>query len=154
VKQTNYWRVLALLVMFFAAGVRADAFISVSDAWMRELPPVVPNAALYMTLSNSGTEPRRLLALHADWARSLEIHESRQVDGMWQMQPLEALDIGPGETQVLAPGGVHIMVFDVKSMPRAGDRVSVRLLLDQGQTLDVEVLVRGGADASHSHRHH
>lgn len=153
-KQTNYWRGLALGLMILAAGVRADQSIVVSDAWMREMPPVVPNAALYMTLTNDGTQPRRVLALEADWARSLELHESRQVDGMWQMQSLEALDIGPGEKRLLAPGGVHIMVFGVDSMPRAGERVSVRLLLDQEQTLEVEVAVRAGADASHSHHHH
>ncbi|MCX2983337.1 copper chaperone PCu(A)C [Halieaceae bacterium IMCC14734] len=153
-RQTNFWRGLALVFILLAAGVRAGEAITVSDAWMREMPPVVPNAALYMTLTNSGAQPRRVLALEADWARSLEFHESRQVDGMWQMQALDALDIGPGEEQLLAPGGVHIMVFGVHSMPRAGDRVSVRLLMDQGQTLEVEIEVRAGADASHAHQHH
>mgnify|MGYP003672557121 CR=1 FL=1 len=153
-RQISFWPGLALVILLLGAGVRADDSIAVSDAWMREMPPVVPNAALYMTVTNSGSQPRRVLALEADWARALEIHESRQVDGMWQMQPLEALDIGPGEQQLLAPGGVHIMVFGVHDMPRAGDRVSVRLLLDQGQTLEVEIEVRTGGGSPHSHQHH
>ena len=126
----------------------------VSDAWMREMPPVVPNAALYMTLHNSGSSSQRLRDLDADWAQTLEIHESRQVEGMWQMQRLDELVIGPGETLVLGPGGIHIMVFGVQRMPRAGERVSVRLLLDDAQSLEIEVMVRSGTDAGHSHHQH
>ena len=140
---------LAVILVALLTAVPVQA-VEVIDAWMRALPPGQPTAAAYLTLKNPGAESRRLVGASVPMARSVEIHESRQVDGMWRMRRLEGLALPAGGSVTLAPGGAHLMLFGMKSPVREGDRLDVTLQFDNGETLDAEIVVKAiGADHAH-----
>lgn len=142
--------------LFFAllpSLVLGDGVLQARDAWLRAMPPGQPNSAIYLTLHNTGPTPVAVVGARSALAPRVEFHSSEQVDGMWRMQALERLEIRPGGSLALSPGGVHLMLFGVSKSPREGEVVELTLQLDDGSELEISAQVRGLADAN-PHQHH
>jgi copper(I)-binding protein len=143
---------ISLLLLSLATLSYGADSLSVTSAWLRGVPPGQSNSAAYMTLTNNSTESRRLVAVSSSQARAVEIHESIQVDGMWRMRQLAAVDLPAGEAFSLQPGGTHLMVFGLAPAPGRGDTVSFRLLLDNAEEILVTADVRvPGQSTDHQH---
>jgi copper(I)-binding protein len=77
-------------------------------------------------------------------------------NGVMTMRPLDkGLAIEPGKTVKLAPGGYHLMLLDLKSPLKQGDKVPVTLEFEKAGkvklSLDVQgVGAQGPAGASNS----
>ncbi|MCZ6829105.1 MAG: copper chaperone PCu(A)C [Gammaproteobacteria bacterium] len=128
--------------------------LRVTDAWLRALPPGQPNSAAYMVLNNAGEQALTIVAVSSQLAQRVEIHESRQQDGMWRMQAQASLSLAAGQTTVLAPGGRHLMLFGLKRSPREGEQVQFELTLQGGEQVLVTAQVRGFATGGeHDHPH-
>jgi copper(I)-binding protein len=50
-------------------------------------------------------------------AKSAEMHETKGTE----MAPLPRLKLAPGDSTNFAPGGRHVMVFDLRKTVKAGD---------------------------------
>ena len=59
--------------------------------------------------------------------------------------PLERIPVRDGETLAFAPGGRHLMLFDVDPAVRAGGRIELVLNFERGDpvTLVAEVVAPG-----------
>jgi copper(I)-binding protein len=147
----RHFVIAVLLYCPLLAG--AEDSLRVSDAWLRALPPGQANSAAYMTLENIGERVLTIKGVTTPLAQRVEIHESRQQDGMWSMQAEESLTLDPGQTSVLAPGARHLMLFGLKRAPREGERVAFELNLQGGQLVRVSAEVRG-FDSAVKHDHH
>ena len=56
-----------------------------------------------------------------------------------KMRPVEGgLEIKPGETVTLKPGGFHVMLVDLKAPLQQGKTVEATLKVDNGGTVQVE----------------
>ena len=132
---------LALLSLLAPAGAAQPPALSVQDAWIRAAPGV-DVAAAYLTLHNGGTQVVVLSGVSSPEAASAMLHETRIVNGQSIMRPHEPLRIAPGETVRLAPGGLHIMLHNLKRPLTAGDEVPLVLLLEGGGNLTVMARVR------------
>jgi len=114
--------VLAGLVVS-ACGADAGGIV-ITDA--RLGLPTGPNAALYLTAANDGPSDR-LLGVETDLAAAVEIHETvTDTDGTIAMHTVDALELAEGDTLVLEPGGLHLMLVDVVRLV-VGDSVVVTL---------------------------
>jgi uncharacterized protein YcnI len=142
----------------------AKGDITVSAGWSRATPGGAKVGAGYLTLTNTGREPDRLVAASSDIAESVEIHEMSTRDGVMVMRPLdEGLAIAPGQTVALTSGGYHLMLIGLKAPLAEGKSVAVTLqfaragkmavLLD---VLGVGAQGPGGAQdaAKPGHAHH
>jgi copper(I)-binding protein len=59
--------------------------------------------------------------------------------GVMKMRPVEGgLEILPGQTITLKPGGFHIMLLDLKHPLEAGGTMKATLKFDHAGTVDVE----------------
>jgi len=87
--------------------------IAVADARV-ELPAVPgrPGVA-YLTVSQSSGPPRTIAAVTVAGAGRSEMHTSMSDGGVSRMAPLAALALVPGRTLRFAPGGHHVMLFDL-----------------------------------------
>lgn len=105
----------------------------VEDAWARAVRmPLTPlpegvNSAAYMTLQNHGTVAARLVGASCPDADSVQIHVSRIENGIARMRRVAGLDLPPGGSVRLAPGGYHLMLLDVHRSFVQGDTVSITL---------------------------
>jgi copper(I)-binding protein len=70
-------------------------------------------------------------------------------NGVMTMRPLDkGLTIEPGKTVKLAPGGYHLMMLDLKSPLKQGDKVPVTLEFEKAGKVKLSLDVQGvGAQA-------
>lgn len=114
----------------------------ITRAWTRQAPPGARVGGGYLSVTNRGDRPDRLVGGAAAFAGRVEIHEMSVTDGVMRMAPVEGgLEIAPGETVELKPGGFHVMFMDVKESPRAGDTVPVTLSFQRAGDVTVSMPV-------------
>jgi periplasmic copper chaperone A len=108
--------------------------------------PIVPGrpGAVYFTLRNGSDKPVSLVSAYVEGATSAEIHG--MVNGTMTTQA--ALAIKPGETLTFAPGGLHVMAFELDESVAAGGTAEMTLSFADGDKLSAPVAVKaGGAKA-------
>ena len=116
----------------------------ITQAWSRATPKGAKAGAGYLTLENKGSTSDRLIGGSADVAGKVEIHEMAMSKGVMKMRPLETgLVIEPGKTVKLAPGGYHVMLMDLKSPLKQGDKLPVTLEFEKAGKVMVSFDVGG-----------
>jgi copper(I)-binding protein len=138
----------ALAAALFAASARADEVktgdLVITQAWSRATPSGAKIAGGYLTIENKGSAPDRLVGGFADIAGKVEVHEMAMNNGVMTMRPLEkGLTIEPGKTVKLAPGGYHLMMFDLKGPLKQGDKVPVTLEFEKAGKVTLSLDVQG-----------
>ncbi|WP_137934950.1 copper chaperone PCu(A)C [Mesorhizobium comanense] len=118
--------------------------ISISHPWSRVTPPAAAVAAGYLTITNIGTKPDRLLSVESSWATRVEIHQSTVEDGVAKVRPVVGgLDVASGQSIALQPGGLHMMFIEPDRGFVAGDRVPARLRFAKAGVVEIGFLVLG-----------
>jgi periplasmic copper chaperone A len=129
--------------------------LTVEAPWLRATPQGARVAGGYMKIINRGNQPDRLIGGTLERAGRFEVHEMTMVDNIMRMRPLATgLEIKPGETVTLAPGGYHIMGLNLASGYTQGQTIKGTLVFEKAGTVAVEYTVGpigGGVDA---HNHH
>jgi copper(I)-binding protein len=138
-------RPLALVLALLAAVPAARAAdydvgsIHISQPWSRATPKGASAGAGYMTITNKGSAPDRVTCVSSDAAAQCQIHTMTMDNGVMKMRPVEGgLEILPGQTVTLKPGGLHVMLVDLKHPLEAGGSVKATLKFDHAGTIDVE----------------
>jgi copper(I)-binding protein len=143
----------AAFATLLAAPVRAEDVkagdLVISQAWSRATPSGAKVAGGYITIENKGSAADKLIGGSGDVAGRVEIHEMAMDGGVMKMRPLDqGLVIEPGKTVKLAPGGYHMMLLDLKTQLKQGDKVPVTLQFEKAGKVNVSLDVQGvGAQA-------
>src|SRR5580700_5809879 len=134
-----------------AEDVKAGDLV-ITQAWTRATPGGAKTGGGFLTIENKGSAPDRLVGVSADVAGKVEVHEMAMDGGVMKMRPVEGgLTIDPGKTVKLAPGGLHLMMMDLKSPLKQGDKLPVTLQFEKAGkvqvTLDVAAVGAPGPAA-------
>lgn len=108
--------------------------LSITDARVREAIPGRMMSAAFLTITNTAKHSRKLVSVTADWAGLIEIHTHLHEDGVMKMRQLERLEIPAGESVVLQPGGLHLMLFKLQ-LPLA-DVLPMELCFSNGECIE------------------
>jgi len=151
----------AALLAFAAAGEPARAHdykagaLTISHPWIRATPKGAAVAGGFLTVTNTGATPDRLVGGSVTGASRAEVHATSTEGGVARMAPVEGgIEIKPGETVKLAPGGYHLMVMDLKGSFVDGELVEGTLQFQNAGRVPIEFEVQSlGAQApAHPHR--
>lgn len=139
---------ILFVALLIAAPVHADEIragdLVITQAWSRATPGGAKLGSGYLTIENKGTAPDRLIGGSSELAARIQIHEMTMNNGIMTMRPLEAgLAIEPGKTIKLAPGGYHLMLFDLKRPLKQGDRVPITLEFEKAGKVSIVLDVQG-----------
>lgn len=105
--------------------------VQISDSWVRATEDGQDVGAAYMTLtSNTDTT---LTSVESSVSDSIEIHSMTMDNGVMKMRMLDELALKAGKPTELAPGGYHLMLFDLKKALKAGEEVSFTLHFKDAQ---------------------
>ena len=129
--------------------------LAIDRPWSRATPAGAKVGAGYMTITNKGSAPDRLIGASTAAAGRVEIHEMAMKDGVMTMRPTSGgLPIEPGKTVTLAPGGYHFMLMDLKAPLKQGAKLPVTLEFEKAGkvnvTLDVQAVGAQQPAAGHS----
>jgi len=142
----------ALLAGLCAIAAPAGAqSVAVRDAWVRGTVHGQKATGAFMELTS--TAPARLVAAESPAARATEIHNMRMEGGVMRMYAVPAVELPANRTVKLAPGGFHVMLFDLRQPLKPGDRVPLKLTFElaggKRESLDLAVEVRPLTAAHH-----
>lgn len=106
---------------------------------------------VFMTLRNTGTAPDRLVSAASPLPRMVEIHTTVRDGEVMRMRPVDAVEVPPGGSVTLAPGGLHIMLMGLSQPMPAGSTVPVTLTFEHAGAVPVQVPVTtAGAAGPHA----
>ncbi len=117
----------------------AEKFL-IEDGWVR--PASGKMSAAYFTLTNLGQDDNALVSLSSSKAKAVEIHMSEMKDGKSTMRQIQQLPVAAGESALLAPGGLHIMLMGLEAPLAEGDAVDFTALFENGETYQFQLPVR------------
>jgi len=124
-----------------AGSVKAGSLV-IEAAWTRATPQGARVAGGYMTITNTGSAPDRLIGGSFPLSGRFEVHEMAVTNGVMTMRELaKGLEIAPGSKIELKPGGLHVMFLDLKSQVREGQPVRGTLVFEKAGTVEVEYRV-------------
>jgi len=143
---------VTLAIPALAADYTAGS-LKISAPWARATPKGAQVGGGYMTITNNGSTPDRLISGASGISSSFEVHEMSMDGGVMKMRMLkDGLEIKPGETVTLKPGGYHIMFMGLKDQLKQGDTFKSTLEFAKAGKVDVEFNIEGiaatGANAS------
>jgi len=111
----------------------------ISQPWARATPKGAASAAAYMTITNKGSAPDRVTCVSSDASSSCEIHSMAMEGGVMKMRPVEGgLEIKPGQTVTLEPGGFHVMLLGLSHRLEQGNTLKTTLKFEHAGTVDVQ----------------
>lgn len=127
---------------------------SVKDAWVRAPAPGQKVAGAYMEIT--GVTPVWLIAVASPVAARAELHSMTMEGNVMRMRTIEKLELPRGRAVKLAPGGLHIMLIDLKHTLKPGDKVPITLTvlredLNSRAVIAVQAEVRQIAEAKGHH---
>lgn len=138
-----------------AADYKAGS-LEISQPWSRATPKGAAVAGGFMTITNKGSAPDRLIGGSSPVAGRLEVHEMSMDQGVMKMRQLKnGLEIKPGESVELKPGSYHVMLLELKRPLQAGERFKGTLTFEKAGAVDVEYVTEAlGATGSSTHKMH
>ena len=144
-----------------AGAARAHEFrvgdLTIGHPYAIETPATAKSGAGYLTITNAGDAPDRLLAVEAAVPRA-EIHTSEtDAAGVTRMLPVDGVEIPPGGTVTLEPGGLHVMFMGLGAPFEAGAKIDATLVFEKAGEVAVEFNVEprgaGTDDVDHDALH-
>ncbi len=148
------------LIAATTAAAHAPAVFTVKDIeitapWARATPGGAKVAAGYLAIKNNGTVGDTLIGGTLASAGRVEIHEVVAADGVMKMRELQkGLEIAPGATVELKPGGYHLMFVELAGAFKEGERIKGTLVFEKAGKVDIEFTVGAVGAPSSGHSHH
>jgi copper(I)-binding protein len=129
--------------LLVSAGVFAGAAdnVVVQDPYVRLAPPNAPATGAFMVIKNNGDKDVKVLKADNPVSKVTELHTHLNEGGVMKMRPVPAIDIKAKGEAVLKPGGLHVMMIDLKAPMKEGDVVPSTLTFDDGSSKKVEAKV-------------
>lgn len=117
---TSAKTIIALLFALFLVFANQPAFakdniteVAVKDAWIRTTVPGQTGTGAFMSIT--AKSDLRLVSASSPVAGIVEVHEMKMNGDVMQMRAVARLDLPAGKAVALSPGGLHIMLLDLKA---------------------------------------
>ena len=130
----------------------AEPRVKIAGAYVRLSPvPANPSAGYFTARSNN--DPTKLVAVTSPKVGRIELHGTTMTGGIMRMAPLANDELvfedgaGDGASIDFAPGGKHLMLYDVAPDVRPGTRVPLTFRFEPAMTVTVQAEVRAAGDA-------
>lgn len=112
--------------------------LRIEQAWSRATPGGASVGVGYLRVTNTGAAPDRLLGGATDVASRIETHDMKMEGGVMKMRALaQGIEIAPGATIELKPGGLHLMLMGLKQGLKAGEAVPATLRFEKAGAVPV-----------------
>lgn len=146
---------LALLALPASAEDYKLGTLEIGRPWTRATPPTAQAGGGFLTITNKGTTPDRLVAVRSAASDKAEIHEMRMEGSVMRMRELEkGIEIPPGATVELKPGGYHLMFMGLKTPFAKDAKVPATLVFEKAGSIDVNLAVEAMGAAQPAQNKH
>ena len=139
---------LTIVVLIRSCAAPTTESMEVQDAWTR---PATRggNGAVYFTIRSSAAE--ELVGVSSDVAEAVEMHESKMSGDVMEMRQVQAVPLGAGEEMIFEPGGLHVMLVNLRQDLNAGDEIDITLHFKNYHDIPLRVPVQDTPASEHNH---
>ena len=139
-----------------SAALAQPAQLEVTNAWARATPGKAENGAAYVTIESPTAD--RLVSASSPVAKKAELHTMSMQGMVMKMRPIAGLDVPPGQSVTLKPGGENIMLMGLNQPLHEGQSFPLTLDFEKAGPRTVTVAVEkagsNGPDSAAAHAHH
>jgi copper(I)-binding protein len=145
------WPTVLLIAGLVGAALAGEVAtlgpLEIDTPWARASIGTGRPAAAYVTIRNTGDQPDRLIRVETPVAARPEVHEMVHDGGAMKMRSAGPLEIPPGGEVRLEPGGLHIMLMQLRQPLEQGAEVPLTLVFEKAGAITVEAPI-GAVGAS------
>ncbi|WP_439361616.1 copper chaperone PCu(A)C [Bradyrhizobium sp. DASA03007] len=141
------FKLILSIALALIAGAQVNAQTSsassvvVERPWARATPGGAKTGAAYLILINNGEAGDQLLGATTPVADKVQFHSTTEENGMSRMREMPVVDLVPHAKTTFDPGGMHIMLVDLKQPLKEGQTFSLSLTFAKAGKVDVTVPV-------------
>ena len=133
--------IIALSNPLAAAEVKVGS-LTVDAAWARPSIGKRGNSAAYMTITNEGGAPDRLIAVANPQVGKASLHTHIRDGDIMRMRHVEGgIPVPAHGTVALKPGGYHVMLMRLKAPIEKGGTLPLTLTFERADTVTVQATV-------------
>jgi copper(I)-binding protein len=141
---------LLFLSVLVLGGCGQPKQVYIDKAYIRTAAAPGRPASGYFTL-HGGTAATTLISVHTEVAIKTEMHESTTSGGMASMKPVDHVALPADGTVAFAPGGKHLMIYDLNPGMKVGKTITLVFTFSDGSRLEKEaVLIAPAAPAPYT----
>ena len=148
---------LLLACACWAGSVLAQG-VTVEESWARATVQGQKATGAFMKIT--AKEGTKLVGASSPAAGVTEIHEMKMDKDVMKMSAISALPIPAGKTVELKPGGLHVMLMDLKAPLNDKTNVPITLVFENAKgvrsNMDLQVPVKKMGmpqESKHDHKH-
>ena len=151
---------VASVALYFGAGPGAGGIaiaqalqagaLKIGQPYARATPPGAVAAGAFLRIENTGKLAERLLRASSPVAGVVELHEMTMEGNVMKMRAVSGIEIKPGATVALQPGGYHVMLLGLKQPLAQGERIPLTLTFEKAGSVDVVVNVEAMGATGHA----
>lgn len=131
---------LGLLAPLATHAAAQPSTVRAEQPWARATAPRQTVGGVYVTLTSPADD--RLVGASSPVAGHAEVHEMTMEGNVMRMRELTGgLKLPAGKAVALAPGGLHVMLVDLKQPLAAGQVIPVQLRFEHAPPVDLQVRV-------------
>lgn len=132
---------LILSLLLVSASHAADS-LNIINPWLPETPPGARVMAGFMEIHNPGNKNLEITAVSSPDFNSVEMHLSKDVDGVAKMLQQKILSIPAKGKLVLKAGSFHLMLMQPKKRLVEGDKTALTFTLSDGEIMSFNAPVK------------
>jgi len=114
------------LLLLLSSCSKPQVEVEFENGWIRPLIGTRTTTAGYVQIQNNRVEPLVFTEANSSTIEKIEFHVTTKSRGTHQMKFLEQLEIKPGQSLDLKPGGHHLMLFGVQNGETTTHRIEFK----------------------------
>jgi copper(I)-binding protein len=129
--------------------------LHIGHPWSRATPPGAQTGGAFLKLTNNGKAADKLVKAETPAAGTVELHTMSMDGNVMRMRQVESIELKPGASVALAPGGLHIMMIGLKQALKQGDKVPMTLWFEKAGKVEVQLAIdaMGAVPPAGEHKH-
>jgi copper(I)-binding protein len=132
----------ATLMMLLFTGLAAQGKrVAASDGWVKLPAPGENGAMAFVAIENPTMYGIYVTSAASDAAGKVELRDAGQ-SGDARLKAVAFISVPAYDRVDMDPGGVHLLLIDLKRPMKEGDKVVLTLSTDNAGTLEVAAIVR------------
>jgi copper(I)-binding protein len=115
--------------------------LKIAHPWTRATAPAAKMGGVFLSVNNLSAEGDTLLKAESTVAEQTELHQMEMVDGVMKMRQVNNMAVPAKGELKLAPGGLHIMLINLKQPLKEGEKIPLKLTFAKAGVVEVKVRV-------------
>lgn len=134
---------IAIIFFTFSLCSFAKSSLEIKNAYVRFPPPGSTTSAMFFDVINNDNIDHKILKVSGPALSDyFELHEMNMSEGKMTMRKVDAILLKKKSTTSLKPGGLHIMIFNLKKPLKDNETVELTIEMDNKEKISTKAVVK------------